>query len=289
VNKSVQLFKSESFVQNNLHLHVNRFVEDFNVPFHTHDFIEYCYVAEGKGFHHIESETFPVHKGQLFAIPVGVSHVFRPTSPNSTGDQLIVYNCLFDTQMIDHLSLLLHDSPIREHFSSLADGTSTYFSIIDSDNSFENIIMRLYREVSAPCMGSTTMLQTLLAQLVVAVYRQKFGEIDKPTTEAADFSRVLHYIENHLFESITLSDLASLSQWSSRHLQRMFMRHTGQSFGSYLQNCRIQRGCALLRDSDYKITVIAEQVGYRDIDSFNTIFKKIVGQTPSSYRKLYRS
>lgn len=242
-----------------------------------------------KGFHHIESETFPVHKGQLFAIPVGVSHVFRPTSPNASVDQLVVYNCLFDSQMMDHLSILLHDSPITEHLSSLADGTSTYFSIFDYDNSFENILMKLYREVSAPCIGSTTMLQTLLAQLVVAVYRQKFGNIDKPTTEAADFSRVLQYIENHLFVSNTLTDLASLSQWSSRNLQRMFMRHTGQSFGSYLQNCRVQRSCALLRDSDHKITLIAERVGYRDIDSFNNIFKKKVGQTPSSYRKLYRS
>lgn len=247
MNKSVQLFKSESFVQNNLHLHVNRFVEDFSVPFHTHDYIEYCYVAVGKGFHHIESETFPVHKGQLFAIPVGVSHVFRPTSPNASVDQLVVYNCLFDSQMMDHLSILLHDSPITEHLSSLADGTSTYFSIFDYDNSFENILMKLYREVSAPCIGSTTMLQTLLAQLVVAVYRQKFGNIDKPKTEAADFSRVLQYIENHLFDSITLTDLASLSQWSSRHLQRMFMRHTGQSFGSYLQNSRPMELCTASR------------------------------------------
>ncbi|WP_199619412.1 AraC family transcriptional regulator [Paenibacillus alkalitolerans] len=289
MKQAAQLFKGETFLQNNLHVLVNRYTEDFLVPFHSHDFIEYCYVSEGSGFHHIVQEKIPVRKGMLFVIPVGIPHVFRPSSYDSLRDPLIVYNCLFDAQMMDRLSLFLHDLPLREHLASLGGSGSTYYSVFDSDGSIEGLMQNMYRELSVPGIGSTTMLHTLLSQLVVKVYRQKYGDVDKSITEAADFSQVIQYIENNISEAITLTDLARMSRWSSRHLQRKFVRHTGQSFGSYLQNVRVNKSCELLRNTEHKITTVAELVGYRDIDSFNAVFKKIVGQSPMSYRKHFRS
>lgn len=289
MNQATQLFKGEFFLQNNLHLLVNRFNEDFVVPFHAHDFIEYCYVAEGKGFHHIENMAIPVSKGVLFAIPVGVSHVFRPTSPHSASNPLIVYNCLFDIHMINQLSIILQDHPIREHLTALTNNTSTYFSVYDRDGSIEHLMQMLFREMSVPIIGSTTMLHLLLSQLIVSVYRLKYAVADKPTTHVSDFSQVIRHLEQNLHESITLSDLSLISKWSIRHLQRLFQQHTGQSFGSHLQNLRVQKSCELLRSSEHKVITIAELVGYRDIDSFNAVFKKVVGQTPVSYRRLNRS
>lgn len=80
---SVELLKSESFLNLPLQLFVNRCSENFVMPFHTHDFIEYSYVAEGKGFHHIGDDIVPVNKGMLFVIPVGIPHVFRPISTDA--------------------------------------------------------------------------------------------------------------------------------------------------------------------------------------------------------------
>lgn len=284
MKRTVQLFKSDTFLQNNHHLLVSRYTEDFNVPFHSHDFIEYCYVAQGRGFHHIEHESIPVRKGMLFAIPVGTSHVFRPASPDLLEDPLIVYNCLFDTHMVNQMSVILQDPLFQEHLASLGNSISSYFSVIDQDGSIENIMLNLYREMFVSAIGSRAMLRTLLCQLVVAVYRLKYADADKSTREVADFAQVIQYLENNFNESITLNDLARVSRWSNRHLQRMFHRHTGQSFGSFLQNLRIHKSCALLRGTSHKISVIAELVGYRDIDSFNNVFKKIVGQTPKEYR-----
>lgn len=292
MNRTAELFKSEAYLQNNLHLFVNRATEDFNVPFHSHEFIEYCYVAQGRGYHHIENETFPVHKGMLYVIPVGVSHVFRPSTPDSAGEPLIVYNCLFDTHMVERLSPILLDNPVQEHLEGLGGNekstASSYFKVFDLDGSAESIMQRLYREMSVPSIGSATMLISLVGQLVITVYRLKYGEADKRSVDAADFTSVIQYIEQHLSEPITLSDLAQMSRWSNRHLQRLFAKHSGQSFGSYLQNARIQRSCEWLRSSSHKVSVIAELVGYRDIDSFNAVFKKIVGQSPSEYRSLQR-
>jgi two-component system response regulator YesN len=40
----------------------------------------------------------------------------------------------------------------------------------------------------------------------------------------------------------------------------------------------------LLRDCRVKIYEVAEQVGYRDIAYFSSMFRKIVGVTPSEYQ-----
>ncbi|WP_139995153.1 AraC family transcriptional regulator [Paenibacillus paridis] len=285
---SAQLFKAEFFFDHTIHLLVNRYTEDFTVPFHAHDFIEYCYVAEGKGFHHIEQETIPVSKGMLFAIPVGVSHVFRPTTPDAKGNPLIVYNCLFDSHMVDQLTVMLMEQPIQEHLTDLRNRRIPYFSVSDHDGSIESLVQMLYREMSVQGIGSATMLHTLLSQLVVTAYRKNLSNSDKPRSEVANFDQILQFLKQNMHEAVTLSELARVSKWSDRHLQRLFQRQTGQSFGSYLQNLRVQKSCELLRSSEHKISSIAERVGYRDMDSFNAVFKKIVGQPPRQYRKLYR-
>ena len=288
MNQSSQLFKSEAFLQDNLHIFVNRYTEDFAVPFHEHDYIELCYVAEGRGFHHIGNDTISVSKGSLFVIPVGVPHVFRPTSPESKVSPLIVYNCLFDNQMVNQLEMMLQDPPIAAFLAELGSSSSPYYSIVDLDGSIESIMQRLFREISVPQTGTMTLLHTLLCQLMVYVYRLLRTEASKSATQLSSFNQVIPYLANNLAETITLYDLAQISKWSTRHLQRMFHRQTGQSFGSYLQSLRVHKSCELLRISEQKISSIAELVGYRDIDSFNAVFKKITGKTPTQYRKMHR-
>jgi len=284
MNRKNKLFRSESFLQNSLHMHVNRFTEDFTVPYHEHDFIEYCYVAEGSGFHHIGQETYPIHKGWLFAIPIGTAHVFRPSTSERTGKPPVVYNCLFDTSVAAHLSVLL-EQPIQEHLINLGSNASSYFSVFDRDGAIESIMLQLHREMPMKETGSKTMLYALLCQLIVTVFRRKEGDKEKRTNEFAGFNHVISWLDQNYYLPVTLSELSRVAGWSSRHLQRLFVRHTGQSFGSYLQNLRMRKSCELLRSSGMKISMIADSVGYRSIDSFNLAFKKTVGLTPTEYRK----
>jgi AraC family L-rhamnose operon transcriptional activator RhaR len=85
-----------------LPLFVNRVHESFELQQHTHDFIEISYVAEGSGAHYIDHTSLTVSKGDLFFIPVGVSHVFRPASTIQS-KPLVVYNCIFTQEWLNHL------------------------------------------------------------------------------------------------------------------------------------------------------------------------------------------
>lgn len=85
------------------------------------------------------------------------------------------------------------------------------------------------------------------------------------------------YLRQHLSERIHMKNLVQLSRWSEKKIGRMFVRYTGQTFGSYFQHLRIQKSCELLKQTDHKVSMIAEMVGYQDMDSFHAAFKKITG------------
>jgi Transcriptional regulator containing an amidase domain and an AraC-type DNA-binding HTH domain len=284
MNQTYQVFESQHFLHNNLHMLVNRFTEDFMVPYHAHDFIEFSYVAEGTGFHHIGQDTFPIHKGMLFVIPVGLAHVFRPASTERTSKPPVVYNCLFDLHLVDQLSVFL-EQPMQEQLTSLVSQASSYYSVFDRDGSIENLMLKLHQEMSENQIGSKTMLYTLLTQLIVTVYRRKFDGNEKRLPESEGFHLVMDYLEQNFNRAVTLSELSRVSGWSSRQLQRLFAKYTDQTFGAFLQSLRIRKSCELLRSSSHKIAVIAELAGYTSIDSFNIAFKKNVGLTPTEYRK----
>jgi AraC-like DNA-binding protein len=285
---SKQTLKGDSFFSDNLLLYVNRATETFQMPLHSHEFIELAYVAEGKGFHYIENEIQRIHKGQLHIIPIGVSHVFRPTSTDAIKHPLIVYNCIFTRQLIASLVPFITDSLIRDFLDGLSQDSLAFDALFDADGSIERLFLALYREYTLPVTGSSTYLNTLLVQLIVTIYRLKNQKDDIALSKPARFLQLLHYIDQQYAEEITLSHLTDRYQWSERHLQRLFKQHTDQTFNHYLQNVRIQKSCELIRSSQLAISRVAEAVGYKDIDSFNGLFKRFVGRTPSSYRKLFR-
>jgi AraC family L-rhamnose operon transcriptional activator RhaR len=288
MKQSKEMLKEEQFFNNNLLLFVNRSTESFRMSLHSHEFIELAYVAEGKGFHHVKNEVQPIQKGQLFMIPIGVSHVFRPTSIDALKTPLIVYNCIFSLQLIDSLTSFIMDKPIIAYLQGLKDETLTYHHVFDADAAIEKLFLSLYREYSFQQSGSFAYLKTLLLQLIVTIHRLENFQHNKPMNKPAQFLQIIQYMEQTFAEELTLSLLTGLFKWSERQLQRLFKQHTGQTFNHYLQNLRIQKSCESLRHSELKISMVAAAVGYKDMKSFNKLFKRIVGLTPSSYRQQFK-
>ncbi|MFC5404955.1 AraC family transcriptional regulator [Cohnella soli] len=286
MKRSFETLKSEHFFDEEFPLYVNRATETFQVPFHNHDFIEFAYVAEGSGFHHIDGEVSEAAKGQLVFIPIGASHVFRPASTNPDKMSLIVYNCLFSPHLLDKFSGFATDPALLVDLRLMRDGEVPSFTLQDSDDAIGKLFLQLHREHSLPRQATKDFQCSLLLQLLIVVLRARMGTATAANARKFDrFDQLLAYTDNHLSEALTLSHLAQVSQWSERHLQRLFRRHTDQPYHLYLQSARIRRSCELLRHTPLKISVIAEEVGYKDIASFLSAFKKHAGATPSAYRK----
>lgn len=289
MKRSMETYYGEHFFRQGLPLFMNRATEDFAAPFHNHDFLECAYVAEGTGFHHVDDEVHKVYKGQFCFIPIGMSHVFRPSSREHAQQPLIVYNCVFSTELLHKLLSFTVDSNMVSFIRQMESGMLGYYTFHDQNDRFEKIFVELYKQFSLPLAGAADYLLTLLLQLIIELYRSMgYAGIENAPKEAA-FNHLLGYLDANFNRELTLAHLSEVSRFSERHLQRLFHRHTGQSWSRFLQNIRIQKSRELLRITPHKISMIAEMVGYTDVHSFNTVFKRCTGVTPSVYRKELRS
>lgn len=79
--------------------------------------------------------------------------------------------------------------------------------------------------------------------------------------------------------------LATETRMSSRNFIRLFRQHSGMNFPEYLQHKRIELTCHLLIETDNKMASISKIVGYQDTAHFREVFRKLIGISPSEYRK----
>lgn len=92
-------------------------------------------------------------------------------------------------------------------------------------------------------------------------------------------------IQTHLSDyEYTLSDISAEFGISERQMQQKITNSTGMSFATWLEHCRIEKACELLKNPDMKISVIAELTGYSSDKSFRRAFKRVTGIPPSYTR-----
>jgi AraC-like DNA-binding protein len=95
-------------------------------------------------------------------------------------------------------------------------------------------------------------------------------------------------VEKFLIKSTaSLSGLSKEIRQSSHHVSQVINEKLDQTFFGLIAFYRVEEAKAILKsDIGKKLTIeeIAERVGYNSKSAFNTTFKKITSQTPSSYR-----
>lgn len=92
-------------------------------------------------------------------------------------------------------------------------------------------------------------------------------------------------IKERYAENLTLKELSQKYFINSSYLGQIFRKKYGQSFKDYLGSYRISEAAHQLLKTDKKISQIAEEVGYHDMDYFINKFIEQKGCTPSRYRK----
>lgn len=100
------------------------------------------------------------------------------------------------------------------------------------------------------------------------------------------FSRVVDYIEAHLSQDISLTDLAAVACLSPFHFARAFKARHGLSPVRFVQRRRIERAKHLLVDPDARLIDVAHQCGFADQAHFSTAFRRATGTSPGTWRSV---
>lgn len=113
---------------------------------------------------------------------------------------------------------------------------------------------------------------------------EEFSTVKSISISDETFDETLKYIHDHYNEDLSITEIATISNFNPKYFSTLFKKKTGVTFVDYLANIRIEQAKKLLTETDLKVSNISTMVGYNYNSYFSKIFKNITGLLPNEYR-----
>ncbi|MDY8023281.1 AraC family transcriptional regulator [Paenibacillus polymyxa] len=257
---------------------------------HSHDFYEIAYVYEGEGIHYIGEERISAVQGDLFFIPIGVTHCFQPR--DLTGIQpLRILNCLYKAELVDLPSSQIPDS--QSHFLFQATDyhlDKKWRAYHDHSGEIVRLFEILHTENKPSDFepdNSLRRYKTFMQLIKLLNETKAWRTIPRLKKEDFPIHGVIQHMSNNCQNSMDLHAISQSIAVSPRHFQRLFKLQTGCTYVKMMQNIRIRNICLFLKYTNLTIQSIALLVGIQDMKYFYRLFAERVGITPGTYRSQY--
>lgn len=109
--------------------------------------------------------------------------------------------------------------------------------------------------------------------------------LEKQNAEPPLVQKARDYIEKHKVEPLSLSAVAQASGASVFHFCTIFHKSTGLTFTEYVSRVRVEDARTQLLNPSHRVSEVAYDVGFQSLTQFNRVFKRVVGQSPTEFRK----
>jgi AraC-like DNA-binding protein/mannose-6-phosphate isomerase-like protein (cupin superfamily) len=236
---------------------------------HSKNSFELHFFLEGSGKLRIGKTTYSIGKGSLFIIDGNIEHKITADKDNA----ITYYAILMEYED--------RDSAIIESLSNKGSFK------IDSKQRF------LFEEIKDKGVSKSPELRmSACYQLLSFLYAldfdyQKKSSIDNSRGSNIALLKANNYMERHVFDYISLDDIASYVQLDSSYLIRLFSQTFHTSPMKFYFNLKMEAAKNLLATSTLSIKEIAAKLSFCNEFYFSKRFKEIVGQPPSKYRKTH--
>ncbi len=162
----------------------------------------------------------------------------------------------------------------------------------ESQAKIQALFQEMLEEYDKNSPFSQFLLKGMLARLFLTIYEEKLPDSDENAILPAAYDERIYnaimYIEEHLAEELSLTELADHVSLSAPYFSKLFKDVLGTSLSEYITNARLQQAQILLGQTDLSIERIAEKVGFANGNYFCNVFKKRYDVAPSEFRKSAR-
>lgn len=139
-------------------------------------------------------------------------------------------------------------------------------------------------------LGPTVMIETARMLVVDPPGReQRYYSVFSPRLTHGDAAvlKAQHWLQATQAKDVALASLAAQAGLEERTFLRRFQKAAGMTSTEYCQRLRVGRARELLQFSNASVDRVAWEVGYSDPGSFRKMFTRIVGLSPSEYRRRF--
>jgi len=260
------------------------FLADVEFPPHWHEQVELIYVLDEKLNIGLNNEIFTLKARDILIVGVGEVHYFLPQLQQSR--RVIIQ---FETSLLDSFSNVMKDIRfIKPYFNSTEYDENVS---LNAHKELEKHILDIVKENEIREEGYRIALKARLYDLIVTLIRHvpvdRYSpqEKNKQLNRLERLDQVFKYVEFNYCKEISLTEISNVANFSVYHFTRFFKETTGMTFGQYLNNFRVAKAVGYLKESIDPITEVVFKSGFNSIKTFNRVFKKLKGCSPTTFRK----
>jgi AraC family transcriptional regulator, arabinose operon regulatory protein len=232
------------------------------------------YCEEGSGWVEINKQRVEISPAQFIAIPAGTPHAYG----SNEQDPWTIYWIHFKGEMAAFIvDLILQRSKGQKPHLSYNENRQKLFG---------EIYANLEKGYSMDNLRYVNMIfYHFLSSLL---YEDKFNSVENKK-ERNVIDDTIQMMQKNLQTVVPLNEFAESAGLSVSHFSAVFREKTGYAPIEYFNQLKIQKACQYLLFSPMTIKEIGWQLGIEDQYYFSRMFSRLMGLSPTEYRKKNRS
>ncbi len=254
----------------------------FEGRWHFHPEYEIVYLPSGRGKRFIGTRISRFEDGDLILLGPNIPHnCFNVGFESEEYEEYVIQ---FNGADIKEMSKYFKEFGDIEHLLIQANTGLT----VNSDKKHE--IGALIKEmIDLSPIEKLLRLFRVLHQFAQVTHQsldaRQYLALSVTTTERV--KDIYKIIQEQYQTNISTRQVANEIGMTESSFCRFFLKNTGKTFKQALTEVRVQNACNLLVNTDNTISNIAFDCGFNSLSLFNRLFKRVVDDTPNSYRQKY--
>lgn len=248
--------------------HPTRYLFNIQTGRILHEY-QLLYITKGRGmFCSKTSGRWHIKEGTMFLLFPGEWHTYMPDQNTGWNEYWIGFNGKIIENWVKN-GFFTKESPV--------------FNI-----GLNEEIISLYKKAIIIAEAQEACYQQALSGIAcnlisMAIYLSRNRDFSRSNIATQINNAKIAVQEN--INTITPEELAEITCMSYSKFRKIFKEYTGFAPAQYIQEIRINMAKEMLTNTSKSIKEIAFELGYENKDYFFTVFKKLTGSTPISYRK----
>ncbi|WP_373229322.1 helix-turn-helix domain-containing protein [Cohnella sp.] len=253
---------------------------------HYHEEIEFLLILKGELTVYCTEEPLVLRKGDIALFGSSEPHKTIQTKDGNLSYLVFQVN-LRKYWDASTLTSMRHFSEVIRPLSAL---NYIYRDSRDARTQTAAYIREIYREMNTNQVGYELAVSSMFKNILLLLLRHDSKQLlnynDNPQLER--FQSAVDYVEEHLSEKLSVTELSSLTNMSYTHFIKTFKKAIGMSFTDFVVYKRIKKAEQQLLTSELSIAQVAESVGISNLGHFYDLFRRHNDCSPKQFKDRLR-